>query len=170
MKLMKFEVKNLTACLLLITYVFSQKCYHICCSLSLIQITEKKTSSQDKSLAPKLILASRKSGVVTQRQEAPEGNRFILVITMVYIRVGNWPTLGFSAEPCLMLELQQENWMLWSNQRNALQLRCISRVLCDLAGNPQRSLFASPSLQVVAACEPGISLYDRPISFEQRNE
>ena len=57
----------------------------------------KKTSSQDKSLAPKLILASRKSGVVTQRQEAPEGNRFILVITMVYIRVGNWPTLGFSA-------------------------------------------------------------------------
>ena len=36
MRLMKFEVKNLTACLLLITYVFSQKCYHICCSLSLI--------------------------------------------------------------------------------------------------------------------------------------
>ena len=74
----------------------------------------KKTSSQDKSLAPKLILASRKSGVVTQRQEAPEGNRFILVITMVYIRVGNWPTLGFSAEPCLMLEVQRKNWMLWS--------------------------------------------------------
>ena len=80
----------------------------------------KKTSSQDKSLAPKLILASRKSGVVTQRQEAPEGNRFILVITMVYIRVGNWPTLEFSAEPCLMLEVQQENWMLWSNQSNAM--------------------------------------------------
>ena len=46
---------------------------------------KKKTSSQDKSLAPKLILASRKSGVVTQRQEALEGNRFILVITMVYM-------------------------------------------------------------------------------------
>ena len=65
---------------------------------------QKKSSSQDKSLAPKLILASRKSGVVTQRQEAPEGNRFILVITMVYIRLGNWPTLGFSAKPCLMLK------------------------------------------------------------------
>ena len=49
-------------------------------------------------------------------------------------------------------------------------VRCISRVLCDSAGKPQRSLFAYPSLQVVAACEPGISLYDRPISFEQRNE
>ena len=76
----------------------------------------KKSSSQDKSLAPKLILASRKSGVVTQRQEAPEGNRFILVITMVYFRVGNWPTLGFSAKPCLMLEVQRENWMLWSHK------------------------------------------------------
>ena len=131
MKLMKFEVKNLTACLLLITCLFSKMLPYLLFTFSHLD-NRKKTSSQDKSLAPKLILASRKSGVVTQRQEAPEGNRFILVITMVYIRVGNWPTLEFSAEPCLMLEVQQENWMLWSNQSNTQRWVLLVYIPVDL--------------------------------------